>query len=169
MTLVVQNALDPALLTNTLATLTGSQIVTNKTLKAVKEPVTITGTPPAVYGTITNFDVVTQSIVLYNTAIGNFGINIRGDSTTTLNSMLAVGESIGISFFVPNGATAYRLIDLQIDGFSYPNTQNGKFMYYQNGSQITAGNTNATDLYMLFLIKTANNNFNVYMSQTKYA
>lgn len=159
MTLVVQNAIDPTLI-NSLATLSGSQTLTNKALKIVKEPVTIVAAAPA---STTNFDVVTQSIVVYNTATNNFILNIRGDASTTLNSLVAIGESIGISLFVPNSTTAYYPTNITIDGSSSNRT-----IKYQ-GAAFVAGNPNATDLYMLFLIKTANDTWNVYISQTKYA
>lgn len=160
MTLIVQNAVDPSLY-NTLATLTGSQTLTNKALKIVKEPVTFANAAPA---STANFDVVTQSISVYNTATNNFILNIRGDSGTTLNSLVGIGESIGISLFVPNSATAYYPTSITIDGSSSNRT-----VKYQGGAQFTNGNANATDLYMLFLIKTANDTWNVYVSQTKYA
>jgi hypothetical protein len=162
MTLIVQNAVDPGLY-NTLATLTGSQTMVSKTLKIVKEPVTFMNAAPA---SNANFDVVTQSISVYNTATTNFILNIRGDASTTLNSLVGVGESIGISIFVPNGATAYYLSNVSIDGdTSYAN----RTIKYQGGAAFTSGSTNATDVYVVFLIKTANSAWNVYISQTKYA
>jgi hypothetical protein len=161
MTLVVQNTLDPALY-NSLATLTGSQIVANKTLKIVKEPVTFANAAPT---STTNFDVATQSIVVYNTATNNFILNVRGNATTTLDSLLSVGESIGITIFVPNDVTGYYLSNLSIDGdTSYAN----RTIKYQIGAAFSGGSANATDVYMLFLIKTANNTWTAYISQTKY-
>ena len=167
MTLVVQNTLDPQLY-NSLANLTGSQTVANKTLKVVKEPVTFVNAPPA---STTYFDVATQSVSVYNTATENFTLRIRGNSTTTLNSMLAVGESVGISLFVPNGSTAYRMLTtIWIDDGTMFNADGyANRIYYQNGTPFTAGNANAVDLYMLFIIKKAENSFNMYASQTKYA
>ena len=160
MTLVVQNTLDPTLY-NSLATLTGSQIIANKTLKVVKEPVTIANVAPA---STTNFDVVTQSIVVYNTATNNFILNVRGDSSTALNSLLNVGESVGITLFVPNGLVPYYLSNLTVDGGAGTRT-----IKYQNATPIAAGNSSCTDVYVVYLIKTAANTWNVYISQTKYA
>lgn len=159
MTLVVQNTLDPQLY-NSLATLTGSQTITNKTLKAIKEPVTLAGAPP---GGITDFDVATQSIVLYNTATQNFILNVRGSSAATLNSLIAVGESVGISLLVPAGP-GYYLTGVLVDG-----SNTGLTLAYQGGGGFTIGNANSTDLYMLFLIKTGDNTWKGFISQTKYA
>ena len=160
MTLVVQNTLDPALY-NSLATLTGSQVIANKTLKVVKEPVTIETIAPA---STTNFDVATQSIVLYNTATNNFILNVRGNATTTLNSLLGVGESVSITVLVPNATTPYFLTSIQIDG-----TTQGVSTKYQSGVNFTLGNANSTDIYMLFIVKNTGGTWNVYASQTKYA
>lgn len=160
MTLIVQNTLDPALY-NSLATLTGSQVMSNKTLKVVKEPVTIETIAPA---STTNFDVATQSIVLYNTATNNFILNIRGNATTTLNSLLEVGESVSITVLVPNATTPYFLTSIQIDG-----TTQGVSTKYQSGVNFTLGNANSTDIYMLFIVKNTGGTWNVYASQTKYA
>ena len=160
MTLVVQNTLDPTLY-NSLATLTGSQVIANKTLKVVKEPVTLAGAAPG--GTI-DFDVATQSIILYNTATQNFILNIRGNATTTLSSLLEVGESVSITLLVPNGATPYFLTGIQIDGVT-----SGVSTKYQSGVNFTLGNASSTDIYMLFIVKNTGGTWNVYASQTKYA
>jgi hypothetical protein len=161
MTLVVQNTLDTTLY-NSLATLTGSQTMTNKTLKMVKEPVTFANAAPT---STTNFDVVTQSISVYNTATSNFVLNVRGDASTTLFSLLTVGDSIGISLFVPNGLTAYYLTNVTIDG-QLPTNRTIK---YQGGAAFTSGNASATDVYVVFIVKTTSTNMDVYVSQTKYA
>jgi hypothetical protein len=158
MTLIVQNTLDPQLY-NTLATLTGSQILANKTIKSAKESVTVVNAAPA---STTNFDVVTQSIVVYNTSTNNFTLNVRGDANTALNSLLAVGESVTVSLFVPNGSTAYYPTAYQIDGIAITPKYQGAVVFNQ-------GNANCTDLYVLFLIKLANNSWSAYVSQTKFA
>lgn len=158
MTLVVQNTLDPQLY-STLATLAGSQILTNKTIKIAKEPVTFAGAAPT---STTNFDVATQPIMVYNTASTNFTINVRGDSATTLNSLLAVGDSTTVNLLVPNGLSAYYPTAFQIDGVAVTPK-------YQGGAAFTGGNSNCTDLYVLFIIKLAANSWSVYVSQTRFA
>jgi hypothetical protein len=158
MTLVVKNTLDTDFL-NTLATLTDSQTLSNKTIKATKEKVSLVGVTPA---STTNFDIVTQPIVVYNTATTNFTLNVRGDATTTLNSVLAVGESITASLFVPNGDIAYYPTAYQIDGITITPK-------YQGGAVFNSGNANCTDLYILFIIKLAANSWSAYVSQTKFA
>lgn len=159
-TLVTSQTLEPTF-SNSLATLTGSQTISNKTLKIVKEPVTIVGAAP---GGTTDFDVATQSISVYNTATQNFILNVRGNSTTTLDSLVNIGESVGITLFVPNGLTAYYPTNLTIDGGIGTRT-----LKFQNGIPVSFGNSNCTDIYVIYIIKTATNTWDVYVSQTKYA
>lgn len=160
MTLVVQNTLDPTLY-NSLATLTGSQVIANKTIKTVKENVTIVATAPP---TVVNFNIATQPIVWYNSnTTANFTVNLRGEGTTptTLNSLLNVGESITANLFVQNGTTPYYPTAYQIDGVAI-------VPKYQGGIPYVTGNQFATDLYVLFIIKTANNAWTLFVSQTKF-
>ena len=144
--------------TASVVTLTGTQSLANKTIKTFKENVTLTGAAPAAS---TNFDVLTQPIAIYSTANANFTVNVRGNATTTLNSALAIGESITVNFFVPNGATAYYPNAWAIDGSAITPK-------YQGGTAYTAGNASATDLYVLFIVKTADATWSAYVSQTKF-
>lgn len=163
MTLIVQNAIDPNFV-NTLVTATSSQTLANKTIKTTKEKVTVVGAAPT---STTNFDVVTQAISVYNTSSTNFTLNVRGDATTTLASLLAVGESIGIALLVPNGSTPYYMSAVTIDGAA----QTPK---YQSGLAFAAGNASSTDMYNIFIIRTGTaspgvGTYQVYASQTKFA
>ena len=68
---------------NTVATLTGAQTLTNKVLQTPEERWTTSATSAT--GTI-NFDAVTQGVLYYTSnASGNWTLNIRGNSGTTLN------------------------------------------------------------------------------------
>jgi hypothetical protein len=73
---------------------------------------------PASSGTV-DLDIINGSVV-YNTAeaIGNITINMRGNSTTTMNSLLAnVGDSITASFIMTNGPSFAACANVfQIDG-----------------------------------------------------
>lgn len=165
-TLVTQNTIESTLF-NTLANISGTQTITNKTLKIAKERATITNLAPT--STI-NFDVATQSILVYNTATTNYNLAIRGSLTATLSSMLAIGDSIGICLIVPNGTTPYYLNSISIDGI----TQTPK---YQSGVPFAAGNANSTDMYNILIIKTnlsqasgfTLGTYDIYASQTKFA
>lgn len=144
----------------TLATLTGSQTLTNKTIQQAKEVVTITSAAPSA---TTNFDVVSQCVQYYiSNTTENFVLNVRGNSSTTLNSLMAVGESISIALFVTNSSPAYYPTSFTVDGTSITPK-------VQGGTAITSGNPNSVDVYTLVLVKNGNNSYYSFVSQTKFA
>ena len=151
-------------------TLTGTQTLTNKTLTApvITTPILLspeertTVTATAATGTV-NFDTVTQGVLYYTTnASANWTLNIRGNSGTTLNSMLATGDAITIVFLNTNGATAYYPTVYQVDGSAVTPK-------WQGGTAPTAGNASSIDAYSLTIIKTASATFTILASQTKFA
>jgi hypothetical protein len=102
----------------------------------------------AATGTV-NVDLVTSSYWYYTTnASANFTLNFRGNSGTTLNSLLNVGSSISVVFLNTNGATAYYPNAFQIDGTSVTPKWSG-------GTAPTAGNASSIDSYSFSIIKTA--------------
>lgn len=138
-----------------------SRAVPTMNLPNVGEVATVSAT--AATGTV-NFDVITQSVLFYTTnASGNWTLNIRGDASTSLNSMLAVGQSVTIAFFVTQGATAYYNSTVQVDG-----TTSGVTTQWQGGTAPTAGNASSTDIYAYTIVKTASATFNVFASQTQF-
>jgi hypothetical protein len=61
----------------------------------IQEIATVSAT--AATGTI-NFDVATQSVLYYTTnASANWTLNVRGNSTTSLNTLMATGQSSTIA------------------------------------------------------------------------
>ena len=141
-------------------TLTGTQTLTNKTVTSPKEITTVSAT--AATGTI-NLDVVTQSDLYYTSnASANFIVNVRGNSGTTLNSLMAIGETQTVAFRNTNGSTAYYCTNLQVDG----NTVTAK---WQGGSAPTSGNASAVDLYTFVITKTASATFTAFAAVTKFA
>lgn len=116
----------------------------------------------AATGTI-NFDVKTASIWYYTSnATANHTVNVRGDSSTTLSSLLAVGDSITVVWANTNGATAYYANTFQVDG----TTVTPK---WQGGTAPTAGNASAIDVYSYTIVKTAATpTYTVFASQTQF-
>ena len=102
--------------------------------------------------------------VVYVTAnaSGNWTLNIRGDGSTTLNSVLSTGDSITLALLATQGATAYYQSAMQIDGSSVTPKWAG-------GTAPTAGNASSIDVYTFTIIKTASATFTVLASQTKFA
>ena len=156
-----------------------TQTLTNKTLTAptITAP-TITGTTKIaqILETTTlstsavtatqNYDVITNGAVTYVTAsnTSNYTLNVRGDGSTTLNSVMSTGQALTIAHLVTNGGTAYYLTTLQIDG-----TTSGVTTEWQNGAAPSAGNTNSVDIYSITIIKTGNAAFTAFAAQTKFA
>ena len=86
-----------------------------------------------------------------------------GTATTgTLNSILAVGQSVTCTLLVTNGGTAYYPSTIQVDG----STVTPK---WQTGIAPTAGNANSVDVYTFAIVKTANLTYTVLASQVKFA
>ena len=130
-----------------------------KTLN-INEPATVSAT--AATGTI-NFDVTTQSVLYYTTsASANFTLNFRASSGTSLNTLMATGDSICVSFLCTNGATAYYNSLVQVDG----STVTPK---YQGGTAWTSGNASSIDAYNFVIVKTGSAAFTILTSQTKFA
>jgi hypothetical protein len=102
--------------------------------------------------------------VLYYTtnASGNFTVNFRASAGTSLNTALAIGQSVTVAFLVTNGATAYYNNVVQVDGSSVTPK-------WQGGTAPTAGNASSIDSYVYTIIKTANATFTVLASQTRFA
>ena len=116
----------------------------------------------AATGTI-NYDVTTQSVLYYTSnASGNFTVNFRGSSGTSLNTIMATGESLSATFLVTNGATAYYNSVVQVDGSSVTPK-------WQGGSAPTSGNASSVDSYTYVIIKTGSATFTVLASVTKFA
>jgi hypothetical protein len=162
-------AIDTTVFNNATAVLSGTQTLTNKTLTApvitdaivrgFEEDVNVVAS--AATGTI-NFDVSTASVWYYTTdATANHTLNFRYSSSTTLNSVLAVGDAITLVWLNTNGTTAYYPNVIQIDG----STVTPKVP-----SAITAGNASAIDAYSFTIIKTAATpTYQVLETQTKFA
>jgi hypothetical protein len=117
----------------------------------------------AATGTI-NYDLLTNKSVTYYTsnASANWTLNIRGNSTTTLDSLMAVGQSLTIVFMVTQGTTAYYQSGFQIDGTSVTPK-------WQGGTAPTFGNASGVDAYSITIMKTASATFSVFESQTRFA
>ena len=151
---------------NVANTFTGLQTFTgtsaNASHKATNMLETATVSATAATGTI-NFDNTTQSVLYYTTnASGNFTVNFRGSSGTSLNTVMSTGESLSATFLVTNGTTAYYNSAVTIDG-------NSVTPKWQGGSAPTSGNASSVDGYTYVIIKTGSATFTVLASQTKFA
>jgi len=139
----------------------GSSSVSALKVPNIEEVATISAT--AATGTIA-YDITTQSVLYYTSnASANWTVNFRGSSGTSLNTLMATGESISVSFLVTQGTTAYYNSAVQVDG-----TTSGVTTKWQ-GSAPTSGNASSIDSYTYVIIKTANATFTVFATQTKFS
>jgi len=115
--------------------------------------------PPAV----TNFYLSNGGIQYYTVATtANFTLNIALSSSATLNSSLAIGNSIALTLEILNGATAYMPTAFQIDGVAFTPK-------WANASAPTSGNASAIDTYTFVIQKTTASTYTVLGSQVNYA
>jgi len=129
-------------------------------IQSVAEKVTSEAT--AATGTI-NYDVLTQAVWNFTSdASANWTLNIRGDGSNSLNSIMDTGESITIAHIVKNGGSAYYNSAVQIDG-------SGVTPEWQGGEAPSEGNANSLDTYSYTVIKTGDAAFTVLASQTQFA
>jgi len=141
---------------------TFSGTTTNAAMKTLnlKEAATVSAT--ASTGTI-NYDLTTQSVLYYTTnASGNFTLNFRASSGSSLDSIMSTGESLSATFLCTNGSTAYYNSAVTIDGTSVTPK-------WQGGTAPTSGNASSIDGYTYVIIKTGSAAFTVLASQTKFA
>jgi len=152
----------PTINTATIATPTISGGTnTGAVLVSPEERTTVSAT--AATGTVA-FDAITQSVLYYTSnASANWTLNIRGNSSTTLSSILATGDAITVTHLVTQGSTAYYNSAVQIDGTSVTPK-------WQNGAAPSTGSTNSIDAYTYTIIKTASTpTYTVIASQSKFA
>lgn len=129
-------------------------------LSDAAEVATVSAT--AATGTI-NYDITTQSVLYYTSnASANWTVNFRASSGTSLNTAMAIGQSVTAAFLVTNGGTAYYNNVVQVDGSSVTPK-------WQGGTAPSAGNASSIDVYTYTIIKTASATFTIFASQTKFA
>ena len=129
--------------------------------KAIKEDITASAAAPP---STLNFDVSDINSILYYTSetANNWTLNVRGNSSTTLNSILNDGESITITFLCNNGTTAYYQTAMTIDGVSASPK-------WQGGSAPTEGTASSLDIYSFTIIKTASAEYTILGSLVGFA
>ncbi len=129
-------------------------------IQSLAEKVTTEAT--AATGTV-NYDVLTQAVWNFTTdASANWTLNIRGDGSNSLDSIMDTGESITVAHIVSQGGTAYYNSAVQVDGSSITPE-------WQGGSAPSAGNTNSLDVYSYTIIKTGSATFTALASLTQFA
>jgi hypothetical protein len=149
----------------TATTFTATQTFTGSTssiaaiFQDAAEVTTLSAT--AATGTI-QYDVTTQSVLYYTSnASANWTVNIRGNATTSLDTLMTTGQAVTIVFLVTQGATAYYNNAVTIDGSSVTPK-------WQGGFAPTFGNASSVDAYSYSIVKTGSAAFTVFAAQTQF-
>ena len=149
----------------TATTFTATQTFTGSTssiaaiFQDAAEVTTLSAT--AATGTI-QYDVTTQSVLYYTSnASANWTVNIRGNASTSLDTLMTTGQAVTIVFLVTQGATAYYNNAVTIDGSSVTPK-------WQGGFAPTFGNASSVDAYSYSIVKTGSAAFTVFAAQTQF-
>lgn len=129
-------------------------------VKNLQETVTISATVAT--GTV-NVDCLT-SVVWYYTAnpSSNWTFNFRGNSTTSLDSVMSTGQSLTVAFLVQLGSTGYYATGITIDGVV-------NVPVWQSGGVPTSGISSVLDAYVYTIIKTSSATFKVLAQRVSYS
>ena len=133
----------------------------NQVLTSPKEQAAISASAVA---SPTNIDVSTASVQITTGApAANFTLNVRGSASVTLNSLMAVNDSITVTFECLNGAanTFYANV-YQVDGV-------GVTPKWLGGTAPSAGFASSANVYMLQIRKTAAATFTCIASLSQFA
>jgi len=133
----------------------------NQVLVSPKEQAAISSSAVAA---TTNIDVSTASVQITTGApSANFTLNVRGSASVTLDSLMAVNDSITVTFECLNGAAnTFYANAYQVDGVAVTPKWLG-------GSAPAAGFASSANVYMLQIRKTAAATFTCIASLSQFA
>jgi hypothetical protein len=110
----------------------------------------------------TNFYLNNGAVQYYTTSnANNWTLNVAFSSGTSLNTALAIGQSVTFTMLATNGATAYYNSAVTIDGTAVTPK-------WQGGTAPSAGNASSVDVYNYTIIKTASATYTVLASLTQF-
>ena len=115
---------------------------------------------------VTNIDAKAGGVYVFTVASNaTWTHNIRGDGSTTLNSIMSDGECLTMVIMSKQTNTAYYSSALQIDG-----TASGVSINWFAGSAPGAGkaSSNGYDVYVWNIIKTGSAAYTVLATQSQY-
>lgn len=139
-------------------TFNGSSSIFGTVLLDSAETVNVVAAAPS---STTNFYVQSGSVQYYTSnAANNWTLNIAFSSGTSMNTALAIGQSVTFVLVTTQSTTAYYNSAVTIDGTSVT----PKWI----GGAPTAGNASGLDVYRGAIVKTASATYTVLMSLTQY-
>jgi len=115
----------------------------------------------ALTGTI-DLDILSGTLFYYTSnAAADWTFNVRGNASTTLNTILPVGKSVTVTI-LSTQSTARLASTFKVDG----STISPK---WQGGTAPSSGFASAVNTYTYTIVKTADATFTVFASLTKFA
>jgi hypothetical protein len=138
----------------------GDATVSKKlSVTTISEPALVSAT--AATGTI-SIDYLSNPTVFYTSnSTANWTLNVRGNSSVTMNNSISTGDIATVVFMATNGVTPYYANTVTIDG----TTVTPK---WQNAIAPSSGNASSIDAYTLSIFKTAANTYTVFASQSRF-
>ena len=107
-----------------------------------------------------NIDLANGMVHLFTTAESTTAVpNIRVDGSTSLNSVMAIGESVVVTLITTANASAYSA-QMTIDGAAQTERWIG-------GNAPSSGGSSGVDIHSFTIIKTANATFTVIGNHSK--
>jgi hypothetical protein len=144
---------------NTRVLKTGDTITGTLAIQQTQEKINVTATA---LGANLTVDILDGAVTyLTSNATANSTLNIRGNSTVLLDTVMTTGQSMTTVVMVTNGSTGFRIANLQIDGTAV----SPKWA----ANTVPTANTNSIDVYAFTMIKTASNTYTVLGSKTQFA
>ena len=128
---------------------------------AVTEYTTVSAAAP---GATIQFDTLTQSVLLYTSnVVNNWTLNVRGNSTTPLSSVLNTGQTITLTLMTSAAGSGYYQTGMTVDGATVT-------ARWQGGTAPSSGDTFAFDVYSYSITKvSATPSYVVLASVAKFA
>ena len=109
-------------------------------------------------------DILTYGMVWngVTNAVGAWTFNIRGDASTTFNSLTSTGKVTTMTMYSANNSTSNYMTAFKIDG----TTQTVK---WAGGSAPSAATGSGVDVYSMTIMKTGANTYHVFGNVTNFA
>jgi hypothetical protein len=108
------------------------------------------------------FFLASGAVQLYTVAAtANWVLNFGWSTGTTMNTEMAVGDSVTATMLTTQGTTAFFPTSVEIDGSAVA-------VNWQGGAAPTAGHPSGIDAYNFTIFKTAASTYTVLASQTQF-
>ena len=111
-----------------------------------------------------NIDVKTSNVWLFTSnSAATWTHNIRGDASTSLDSLMSIGEILSVTVISKQNNTSYYSTDITIDSASQTE------FWITPGTAPINGNTTGYDIYTWTITKTASSTFIVTAGKSEFS